>query len=103
MKTVTHPPDDVLWAYSELLKQVFLYLRGISRGREPISGDHLFDLGDALHNISGIISDYGSWTDDEKYRDLHLRPYDRRWASSGFGLEAFLDEKIKEYRNENGA
>lgn len=100
MKTVTHPPDATLWAYSKLLNQVFLYLRGRSRGREPISGDQLFDLGDALHNISGIISDYGAWTDDEKYRELYLRPYDRRWASVSFSLESFLNEKIQEFRSE---
>jgi hypothetical protein len=97
MENVTHPPDAILWAYSRLLDQVFLYLRNASHGIEPITAKQLFDLGDALHNISGILSGYGSWIDDENYRQLYLRPYDRCWASVGFGLEAFLDGKITEF------
>ena len=100
MKPIHHPPDIILRAYAALLNQVFLFLRGRSHSRDGINKDEIHDLADALHNISCIIADYGTWTDDQKYREFYLRPYDKKWAKGGLGLEAFLDEKIKEFSKE---
>jgi hypothetical protein len=69
MKPVVHPPDAVLRAYADLLNQVFLFLRGRSHDKS-LDQEELFDLADALHNIGGVLADYGAWTDDEKYRRL---------------------------------
>src|SRR5262245_55540902 len=78
MKPAVHPPDAVLRAYADLLNQVFLFLRSRSHSLDQ---EELFDLADALHNIGGILADYGAWTDDENYRRLYLRPFDRRWQN----------------------
>jgi hypothetical protein len=102
VKQIVHPPDAILWAYSRLLDQVFVHLRYRALGSRPILGNQLHDLADALHNTSAILTDYGGWTDDEKFRELYLRHYDRKWAESGFGLEAFLDEKIAEFTGAAG-
>ena len=58
MKPVHHPPDAILRAYADLLDQVFLFLRARShdKGLDP---KQLFDLADAMHNISAILADYG--------------------------------------------
>jgi hypothetical protein len=68
------------------LRKVFLFLR--SRPSDP---EFLFALGDALHNIEGVLVSYGTWTDDEDFRRLYLRPFDRRWGSLGLRLEDALD------------
>ena len=77
-------------AYSDLVSEVFLHLRNGSFNE----GSQLHDLGDALHNVSGILGSYGTWIDDENYRELYLRPYDKRWGSKGLVLEDFLIERI---------
>jgi hypothetical protein len=56
--------------------------------------EELFDLADALHNIGGILADYGAWTADEKYRQLYLRPFDRKWGNESLRLEAFLQSRL---------
>ena len=77
-------------AYSDLVSEVFLHLREGSFNESS----QLRDLGDALHNISGVLGKYGTWIDDENYRELYLRPYDKRWGSKGLVLEDFLIERI---------
>jgi hypothetical protein len=72
MKPV-RPPDTVLRAYADLLNQVFLFTRGRSHDK-ALDNDELFDLADAMHNVGGILADYGVWTDDDKYQRLYLRP-----------------------------
>jgi hypothetical protein len=96
MKPVIHPPDAVLRAYADLLNQVFLFLRGRSHDK-ALDQEELFDLADALHNIAGILAGYGVWTDDEKYRRLYLRPFDRKWEKKSIRLEEFLQSKLNEY------
>lgn len=96
MSQVAHPPDAVLQAYSALLDHIFFRLR---IGCRAISHDELHDLADAMHNISGIIAYYGSWVDDEKYRQIYLRPFDEKWGKAGFSLERFLQARLEEYAN----
>jgi hypothetical protein len=96
MKAVVHPPDAVLRAYADLLNQVFLFLRGRSHDK-GLDQEELFDLADALHNIGGILADYGAWTDDEKYRRLYLRPFDRKWGNKSIRLEEFLQSRLDEH------
>jgi len=96
MKPVCHPPDAVLRAYAALLDHVFLIVRHRSKSND-FSHEELHDLADALHNISAIIVDYGSWTDDEKYRQLYLRPFDAKWSKRGSSLEGFLQARLEEY------
>ena len=106
MKPVIHPPDALLRAYADLLNQVFLFLRGRSHDK-ALDQEELFDLADALHNIGGILADYGAWTDDEKYRRLYLRPFDRKWGRKSLRLEEFLQSRLDEHlkqveRDKNG-
>jgi hypothetical protein len=96
MKPVVHPPDAVLRAYADLLNQVFLFLRVRSHDKAR-DVEELFDLADALHNIGGILVDYGAWTDDEKYRRLYLRPFDVKWGSKSIRLEQFLQSRLDEH------
>ena len=52
MKSIAHPPDTVLRAYSDLVKQVFLYLRNFA---QELDRNQLYDLSDAMHNIDAIL------------------------------------------------
>jgi hypothetical protein len=99
MKPVHHPPDAVLRAYGDLLNQVFLFLRSRSHNI-VLNQEELFDLADAMHNISGVLVDYGMWTDDEKYRSLYLRPFDAKWGKSSINLEQFLEARLKVHLTE---
>src|SRR5262249_10847047 len=96
MRPVIHPPDTVLQAYADLVNQAFVYLRCRSRDI-ALDQEEIFDLADALHNIGGIFADYGTWTDDEKYRRLYLRPFDRKWGDKGLRLEEFLQSRLDEH------
>jgi hypothetical protein len=95
MTPVVHPPDVILRAYADLIDQAFLFIRANAHYASKAEG--IQELADAMHNIGAIVSSYGAWTDDEKYRDVYLRPFDKRWGNELFRLEAFLDERIKEY------
>jgi hypothetical protein len=99
MKPVVHPPDAVLRAYADLLNQVFLFLRGRSHDT-ALDQKEILDLADALHNIGGILADYGAWTDDEMYRRLYLRPFDRKWGNKSLRLEEFLQSRLDEHSKE---
>src|SRR5262249_29098269 len=96
MKSVVHPPDAALRADAGLLHQVFLFLRGRSHDK-ALDQEELFDLADALHNIGGIVADYGAWTDDETYRRLYLRPFDQKWGNKSLRLEEFLQSRLDEH------
>ena len=96
MEPIAHPPDAVLRAYGDLINQVFLFLRTRSRGDDLAEGE-LFDLADAMHNIAGIIVDYGAWTDDEKYRRLYLRPFDSKWGARSIRLEQYLEARLQQH------
>lgn len=90
-----HPPDVVLRAYAGLMNQVFVFLR--CRSHDPLGREELFDLGDALHNIGMIFTDYGGWVDDEKYRQLYLRPFDAKWGKNSISLEQCLQAHLEEH------
>lgn len=96
MRLVAHPPDAILRAYSDLLSHVLVFQRSLFILRD-LNQDEASDLADAMHNIGGLLTDYGVIWDDEKYRELYLRPFDRRWAHAGFGLEQFLESRLKRY------
>ena len=99
MKPLRLPPEAVLRSYADLLRQVFLFLRGASH-RGPIDPDLQFALADALHNVSELLTEYDVWVDDERFRDLYLRPFDESWSHKAFALEAFLDGRMKAYAND---
>ncbi|MDF3057034.1 MAG: hypothetical protein K0R17_1249 [Rariglobus sp.] len=97
---MNHAPDAIHHAYAALVARVFLNIRN-NRYTEK---EELHDLGDALHNISGILGNYGAWIEDEEYRRLYIRPYDAKWSSKTLNLEQFLDESIRSYsEKKNGA
>ncbi len=81
----------IIKAYADLVAEVFLRLRN----GHFAADEQLRDLGDALHNISGILGEYGTWIDDAGYRRLYLRRYDSRWADKGLALEKFFDERMQ--------
>lgn len=94
MRPVKHPPDTVLRAYADFVNYVFLYLR--LRSHNPPAQEELHDLGDAMHNIGLIFTDYKEG-DDEKYRKLYLRPFDARWGKNSMGLEQCLQSQLEEH------
>jgi len=94
--SVTRAPDPVHRAYVDLVEAAFLHFR-LSVGQSISNQAELHDLADALHNISGIVGDYGSWIDDAKYREMYLRRFDSLWAKNGFGLEQFIDARVAYY------
>ena len=96
MKPVQHPPDVVLRAYADLVNRVFLFLRGRSHASK-VDHAELHALADAMHNVGSIFADYGAWTDDAKYRELYLRPFDAQWGRSAFQLEEFLEGRLREH------
>jgi hypothetical protein len=89
------PEKVIQFAYADLVREVFLHLRN----RLIQDPDQLHDLGDALHNICGMLGEEG-WICDQEYRRLYLKYYDSRWGSKGLALEAFLDERIKLHSQE---
>jgi len=84
-------------AYADLVSEVFLRIRNTT-----FSEAQLHDLGDAFHNISGILGNYGGWIEDQEYRRLYLKHYDAVWGSKGLALEAFLDARIS-FHTEKGS
>jgi hypothetical protein len=48
-------------------------------------------------DIGDLLADYGAWTDDEKYRRLYLRPFDRKWGDKSLRLEEFLQSRLDEH------
>jgi hypothetical protein len=97
MRSVVHPPDAILRAYGELVNHVFIYLRARSRG--GFDGEELFDLADAMHNVGGIFMDYGGWTDDEKYRERYIRPFDQKWGEKSIRLEGYIESRLQKVLN----
>ena len=60
----------------------------------------MFDLGDAMHNISAMLDDEG-WIDDKEYRSLYLNIYDRNWAEeTGLCLSDFIESRIERHLTE---
>jgi hypothetical protein len=97
MKPITHPPDVILRAYGDLIRQVFLFLRIHARAGD-INQEAMFDLADAMHIVAEVLTDYGAWVDDEKYRALYLRPFDTKWGQRSIQLEQFLERRLREHR-----
>ena len=91
MKT---PPDHILKAYNNLIYQSFLFFRSNAYACDERAQERAHDLADAMHNVGGILTDYGGWTDDKQYREIYLRPFDRKWGADGFRLEDTLDESL---------
>lgn len=82
-------PEPDFSAYNYLIYEVALFLRS----RPQLSGDQLFDLGDAIHNVPEFLIRHGA-CDDAGFRRLYLEPYDRKWAKSDrdFSLIRALEE-----------
>ena len=53
-----------------------------------------------MHNVPEMLTNYGEWMDDSKFREMYLRPFDRRWAHQAFNLEKFLNDRILQYSKE---
>jgi len=83
-----HPPDEILCAYAHLLDMVFCHIRS----NDFEDKEQLRDLGDALHNISWVLTNYGKWCDEEGFRESYIRPYDAKWGSKCINLEQFLNK-----------
>ncbi len=96
MKPVSHPPDAILRAYSDLLSHALVYFRGLAH-LKGVNRQEVHDVADAIHNVSELLLDYGVRFDDEKYRAYYLRPFDRRWAHEGFGMEQFIESRLRLY------
>jgi hypothetical protein len=94
-KPVTPPPDPILRAYADLLSQVLLLFRGLSTVK-GLDVQEVHDLADAVHNLPQVLVDYGAPWNDEQYRE-YLRAFDRRWAHEGFGLEQYLESRLRRY------
>jgi hypothetical protein len=94
MKSPSLPPDRILTAYARLIDRAFAYIRSKSFINDDKVRDQIGDLADALHNVSGILTDYGGWTDDERFRELYLRPFDRKWGKEVFRMERFLEQEL---------
>lgn len=86
-------------AYADLVGHAFLYIRSCIES--DTSAEEIHDLADSLHNVSGILNNYGSWVDDDKYRRLYIQRFDAKWANDGFGIEWFLNERIAYYSKPN--
>ena len=97
MKTIQLPPEEILRAYADLINQAFLFVRAHAQDVDAEMRELLFDLGDAMHNIGSIFADYGTWTNDDKYRQLYLRPFDQKWGARGLHLESHLNARLSEY------
>ncbi len=97
-RPITHPPEPMLRAYTDLLTRAIVFIRNTCLSPEGIDPQMLFDLADALHNIPDILLDYGRWTDDAKYRAGYLRPFDEKWSQRAFSLEEFVQTMVDEYR-----
>jgi hypothetical protein len=48
-----------------------------------------------MHNIAGIMTNYGGRPDDERYRELYLRPFDAKWGTRSIALEQFLESRLR--------
>jgi hypothetical protein len=100
------PPDQILRGYLYLIYQVFVFLRGTERFGDEQS-ELIADIGDALHNVTDLIAKYdGGWLSDEKYRRVHLQPFDARWAKhpkGGISLQGLLEEFAEEFRTHQAA
>jgi hypothetical protein len=94
---MNHHTRVIQLAYADLVGHVFLYLRNgcITNPQQ------LHDLADALHNVSGILGDYGAWIDDQEYRRLYFKHYDTLWGDKYLALERFLDERIAFHSQDN--
>src|ERR1043166_6951003 len=91
------PPEPVLRAYLDLLYQALVFLRGRAQTSQ-IEPNEVRALADALHNVPAMLLTYGEWTNDEQFRELYLRPFDRQWADHAFSQEKMLQRKIDEYQ-----
>jgi hypothetical protein len=91
------PPEPILRAYVDLLSHVFVFLRSKALSKEGIDSRELYDLSDAMHNVPNILLDYGRWTDDAKYREGYLRPFDQKWSKKALALEEFVRERFDMY------
>jgi len=91
---MNHAPDSIQYAYAKMIDLVFVVIRsGAITDKQQ-----LHELGDALHNVSGILANYGSWIEDEAYRAIYIRPYDAKWGSKGVNLEAALEHYTEQYK-----
>jgi hypothetical protein len=101
MRSVTRPPDPILRAYCDLLLHVFVFQRNVF-GLKDLDKEEAHDLADAMHSIGQMFTDYGAHLDDETFRQGYLRPFDRHWANEGFGLEQFIESRLRRYSEAAG-
>ena len=85
-------PTPIVRVYSEVIRQVALYIRAKSCGKNRISDDELHDLMDAIHNIPELITRYGEFFTVERMREYFWHSHDYKWVSrGGLNLTALLD------------
>src|SRR6266536_202512 len=83
------PPEPVVRAYLHLLQRAFLFLR-LPWENEPAELAARRDLADALHNVPSMLQKYGAWINDERFRSIYLRPFDKQWGHKVFRLESAI-------------
>lgn len=91
-------PEPYFSGYLELLDRVFIFPKNHSEGDERLPDQQLFDLVDAIHNISAMLLEYDSrgW-DDNVTREIFLEAYDKKWVRDEceFGLVTVLVDAIR--------
>jgi len=87
-------PEPYFSAALYLLYRVALFLRSDANEIRP---EQLFDLGDAIHNVPGSLTEYGHYFDEQVIREMYLAPYDAKWAKKpgDFSLLRTLDTGIQ--------
>lgn len=88
-----YAPEQIHFAYTRLVEIVFINIRNNTIKNK----EQLRDLAAALHNIGGILTAYGTWVDDAKFRQLYLQPYDKKWGQNGLNLEKSIAGLIDGY------
>jgi hypothetical protein len=85
-------PESTMKAFLEVLRQVSLYVRSC---HDRMTGEQLFDLMDAIHNVPEMLIHHSESYNAETMRDLYFRPYDKKWATDGkFSLVDRLDKAM---------
>ena len=77
---MTLPPNNELKACRDAIRMAVLEARAWGRQNE-VPAEQLSDLMDAVHNIPGIIQNWGDSSISEIRREIST--YDKKWGHSG--------------------
>ena len=97
MKPLRLPPDRRLAACLRGPNGVKSFCSWAFRPIRPLDPNVQFALSDALHNVSELLTDYGGWVDDERFRVLYLRPFDENWSHKASSPRVPRCATVKDY------